>query len=160
GRGGRDERRPGGRRFEGRREGRPGDRDRPFKGRGDAKRPYDGGGRPTGPRRDRDDRRIGAAGRERSAPAHPDPVLPDDVTGGELDTEARAELRTLPKELATKVGRHLVVAGRLAAEHPGLATERARPVRRLASRVGVGRGAAVTAAKHARQWAEPLAPVW
>lgn len=157
GRGGRDERRPGGRRFEGRREGRPGDRDRPFKGRGDAKRPYDGGGRPTGPRRDRDDRRIGAAGRERSAPAHPDPVLPDDVTGGELDTEARAELRTLPKELATKVARHLVMAGRLAEEDPGLAFDHAKAARRLASRVGIVREAAGIAAYHAGEWAEALA---
>lgn len=84
-------------------------------------------------------------------------MLPDDVTGGELDTEARAELRTLPKELATKVARHLVMAGRLAEEDPGLAFDHAKAARRLASRVGIVREAAGIAAYHAGEWAEALA---
>ncbi|GGT91833.1 hypothetical protein GCM10010208_13570 [Actinomadura livida] len=157
GRGGRDERRAGGRRFEGRREGRPGDRDRPFKGRGGPKRPQDGGGRPSGPRGDRPDRRTRTDERERPAPKHDDPILPDDVTGEELDVDARTELRTLPKELATKVARHLVMAGRLADEEPERAYKHARAARRLASRVGVVREAAGIAAYHAGEWAEALA---
>ncbi|MEU8800015.1 hypothetical protein [Spirillospora sp. NPDC048819] len=86
-----------------------------------------------------------------------DPILPDDVTGEELDEEARAELRTLPKELAAKVARHLVMAGRLAEEEPERAYKHARAARRLASRVGVVREAAGIAAYHAGEWSEALA---
>ena len=88
---------------------------------------------------------------------HDDPILPDDVTGEELDADARAELRTLPKELAAKVARHLVMAGRLGEEDPESAYKHARTARRLASRVGVVREAAGIAAYHAGEWAEALA---
>ncbi|QXJ26299.1 hypothetical protein AGRA3207_000688 [Actinomadura graeca] len=67
------------------------------------------------------------------------------------------ELRTLPKELATKVARHLVMAGRLAEDEPEKAYKHARAARRLASRVGVVREAAGLAAYHAGEWAEALA---
>ncbi|MFI0408369.1 hypothetical protein [Actinomadura sp. 3N508] len=88
---------------------------------------------------------------------HDDPLLPDDVTGEELDTDARIELRTLPKDLAAKVARHLVMAGRLAEEEPEQAYKHARAARRLASRVGIVREAAGIAAYHAGEWAEALA---
>ncbi|XRQ15746.1 hypothetical protein ACN3XK_34175 [Actinomadura welshii] len=88
---------------------------------------------------------------------HDDPLLPDEVTGEELDADARTELRTLPKELATKVARHLVMAGQLAEEDPERAYKHARTARRLASRVGVVREAAGIAAYHAGEWAEALA---
>ncbi|MFS2292193.1 MAG: hypothetical protein FWJ90_05760 [Actinomadura sp.] len=84
-------------------------------------------------------------------------MLPDDVTGAELHSEVRAELRSLPKELATKVARHLVMAGRLAEEDPELSFRHAKAARRLASRVGIVREAAGIAAYRAGEWAEALA---
>ncbi|MGI5169226.1 hypothetical protein ACQEU3_33260 [Spirillospora sp. CA-253888] len=83
-------------------------------------------------------------------------MLPDDVTGEELDVDARAELRTLPKDLAARVARHLVMAGRLAEDDPETAYKHARAARRLASRVGIVREAAGLAAYHAGEWAEAL----
>ncbi|MCP9948015.1 hypothetical protein [Actinomadura madurae] len=164
---GKREGRPGGRRFEGKREGRPGEREKPFKGRGGPKRPQDrrrqdgrpqgAGNRSYGPPRERDDRKARFEERERPAPKHDDPLLPDEVTGDELDADARVELRTLPKELAAKVARHLVMAGRLAEEEPELSYRHAKAARRLASRVGIVREAAGIAAYHAGEWAEALA---
>ncbi|WP_235834702.1 tetratricopeptide repeat protein [Actinomadura logoneensis] len=84
-------------------------------------------------------------------------MLPDDVTGAELDEEAREELRTLPKDLAARVARHLVMAGRLAEDDPELAYKHARAARRLASRVGIVREAAGLAAYAAGEWADALA---
>ncbi|MFI6519481.1 hypothetical protein ACIBF1_28265 [Spirillospora sp. NPDC050679] len=78
------------------------------------------------------------------------------MTGEELDVDARAELRTLPKDLAARVARHLVMAGRLAEEDPETAYKHARAARRLASRVGIVREAAGLAAYHAGEWAEAL----
>ncbi|MFC4914040.1 hypothetical protein [Actinomadura gamaensis] len=79
------------------------------------------------------------------------------MTGAELDEEAREELRTLPKDLAARVARHLVMAGRLAEEDPELAYRHARAARRLASRVGIVREAAGLAAYAAGEWADALA---
>ncbi|KAB2361812.1 hypothetical protein F9B16_45580 [Actinomadura montaniterrae] len=84
-------------------------------------------------------------------------MLPDDVTGEELDAEARAELRTLPKDLAERVARHLVMAGRLSEDEPEQAYKHARAARRLASRVGIVREAAGIAAYQTGEWAEALA---
>ncbi|WP_242911205.1 tetratricopeptide repeat protein [Actinomadura terrae] len=95
--------------------------------------------------------------RERPAPKHDDPLLPDEVTGEELDADARLELRTLPKDLATKVARHLVMAGQLSEEEPEKAYKHARAARRLASRVGIVREAAGLAAYRAEEWGEALA---
>ncbi|WP_019633694.1 hypothetical protein [Actinomadura atramentaria] len=84
-------------------------------------------------------------------------MLPDDVTGDELDADARAGLRSLPKDLATRVARHLVMAGRLADEDAERAYAHARAARRVASRVGIVREAAGLAAYHAGEWSEALA---
>lgn len=78
------------------------------------------------------------------------------MTGVELDEEAREELRTLPKDLASRVARHLVMAGRLAEDDPELSYKHARAARRLASRVGIVREAAGLAAYAAGEWAEAL----
>jgi hypothetical protein len=85
------------------------------------------------------------------------PLLPEEVTGEELDAEARVELRTLPRDLATKVARHLVMAGRLVDDDPETAYRHAQEARRLASRVGIVREAAGLAAYHAGEWSEALA---
>ncbi|MFD0690803.1 hypothetical protein [Actinomadura fibrosa] len=79
------------------------------------------------------------------------------MTGEELDADVRTELRTLPKDLAGRVARHLVMAGQLAEEEPERAYKHARAARRLASRVGVVREAAGLAAYRAGEWAEALA---
>lgn len=72
-----------------------------------------------------------------------------------LDPEARAELRTLPGDLADSVARHLVAAG--LADDPEQAYLHAKEARRLAARVGVVREAVGIAAYRAGQWAEAIA---
>jgi tetratricopeptide (TPR) repeat protein len=67
------------------------------------------------------------------------------------------ELRTLPKDLAARVARHLVMAGRLVDDDPAGAYRHAKAARRLASRVGLVREAAGLAAYHAGEWSDALA---
>lgn len=73
-----------------------------------------------------------------------------------LDPEARKELRTLSRETADLVARHLVVTGQLLDEDPQRALAHARAARALAGRVGVVREAAGLAAYGAGEWAEAL----
>lgn len=70
-----------------------------------------------------------------------DPDVPDEVTWHDLDREARAALRSLPKEMAERVGGHLAMAGLLVDEDPERARAHAGAARRLASRVAVVREA-------------------
>lgn len=94
-------------------------------------------------RRDRDDR--------------PDePRLPDDVEFGDLDRGARARLRTLSKNNAELVARHLVMAGRLLEEDPERAYEHAQAAVRRAGRVDVVREAAALTAYATGRYAEAL----
>lgn len=79
------------------------------------------------------------------------------MTGAELDRAARNELKSLPKDLAGEVARHLVMAGRLVDEDPEAAYKHTLVARRLASRVGVVREACGLAAYHAGMWSEALA---
>jgi len=72
-----------------------------------------------------------------------------------LDPEARAELRTLPTDLADSVARHLAAAG--LHEDPDVGYQHAKEARKLAARVGVVREACGIAAYRAGQWAEALA---
>lgn len=78
------------------------------------------------------------------------------MTGGELDREVRAELRTLPTGLATPVARHLVMVGRLMDEDPALAWQHAQAARRSAGRVAAVREAAGVAAYLAGDYAAAL----
>jgi tetratricopeptide (TPR) repeat protein len=73
-----------------------------------------------------------------------------------LDKEARTELRSLSKETADLVARHLVVAGRLLDDDPQQALVHARAARALAGRVGAVREAAGLAAYHAGDWTDAL----
>ncbi|NJP29468.1 hypothetical protein FLW53_35790 [Microbispora sp. SCL1-1] len=85
------------------------------------------------------------------------PPLDPDITPDELDREARAELRSLPNDLADLVASHLVAAARaLSAEDPEKAYEHAKVARRFAGRIGVVREATGIAAYHAGQYAEAL----
>jgi tetratricopeptide (TPR) repeat protein len=81
-------------------------------------------------------------GRPRSREERPRaPEVPEDVTWFALDRDARAALRSLPKEMAERVGGHLAMAGLLVDEDPEQAREHAKVARRLASRVAVVREA-------------------
>lgn len=82
--------------------------------------------------------------------------LPDDVTAKMLDPEVRSELRSLSKETADLVARHLVVTGELLAEDPIAALAHARAARALAARVGPVREAAGLAAYAAQDWQDAL----
>ncbi|MFP5336368.1 MAG: tetratricopeptide repeat protein [Actinomycetes bacterium] len=89
-------------------------------------------------------------------PRVPDPALPDDVTGAELDQEVRADLRSLSKEGASAVARHLVMVARLVDSDPELAWQHAQAARRRAGRLGAVREAVGLAAYHAGHYDEAL----
>jgi tetratricopeptide (TPR) repeat protein len=82
-------------------------------------------------------------------------AVADDITADQLDREARAELRTLPGQLADAVARLLVAAS----QEPDAerAYEYSLQARRLAARVGVVRETSGVAAYRAGRWAEALA---
>ncbi len=75
---------------------------------------------------------------------------------GDLDRAARAPLRTLSKENANQVGRHLVMVGRLLDVDPELAYEHAQAAVRSGGRVDVVREAAGLAAYRTGRYAEAL----
>ncbi len=80
------------------------------------------------------------------------PRIPEDVEARELDREARAELRSLPKGAADTVARHLVAAGRLLEDDPRTALEHALAARSLAGRIAAVREAVGLAAYHSGEW--------
>jgi tetratricopeptide (TPR) repeat protein len=80
--------------------------------------------------------------------------MPDTISADQLDPQVRAELRTLPSDLADAVARRLVAAD--LAEDPEQAYEFALAARRLAARVGVVREACAIAAYRAGRWADAL----
>ena len=126
---------------------------RPFRRDGDgAGRPRrEGDARPfprddAGDRRstgDRGPRRFGSDDRRPSRPPQDQrergPELPDEVTARDLPGGARNELKTLSKENAENVARHLVMAARLIDEDPELAHQHALAASRRAGRVAVVR---------------------
>jgi tetratricopeptide (TPR) repeat protein len=83
------------------------------------------------------------------------PEVPDTVSADQLDPQVRAELRTLPGDLADAVARRLVAAD--LAEDPEQAYQFTLVARRLAARVGVIREACGIAAYRAGRWADALA---
>ena len=76
------------------------------------------------------------------------------MTPDQLEPDARAELRTLPSDLADSVARRLVAAE--LEEDPERAYAHARVARDLAARVGVVREAVGVAAYRVGKWAEAL----
>ena len=76
----------------------------------------------------------------RSVRAHHEaPEIPDEVTPKELDRVALNELKTLSKENAEGVARHLVMTVRLIDSDPQLAHQHAISAARRAGRIGVVR---------------------
>ena len=120
------------------------------------------GGRPGGPGRGRPGRETagtgGTGGPRSGGPAGEAgslPYVPASITADQLDPEARAELRTLPGDLAEAVARQLIAAS--LAEDPEQAYRHAQAARQLAARVGVVRESVGIAAYRAGHWAEALA---
>ena len=75
-----------------------------------------------------------------------EPEIREDITWHDLDREARAALRSLPKEMAEQVGAHLAMAGILIDDDPELARQHTDVARRLAARVAVVREASALTA--------------
>ena len=90
-------------------------------------------------RRDDRDRRI-------KKDFHKDPIIPDDVTGEELDKNVRGDLLTLSAENAKIVGQHLSCVNMFATGNPELAFEHAMAASRHAGRVAMVRETAGYAA--------------
>ncbi|WP_298228591.1 hypothetical protein [Gryllotalpicola sp.] len=70
---------------------------------------------------------------------HDDPEIPNDVTAKQLDPGARGELRTLAKDNAEEVAKHLVMASRLIEDDPELAHRHALSAARRGGRIAVVR---------------------
>jgi 23S rRNA pseudouridine2605 synthase len=75
----------------------------------------------------------------RVRPRHDDPDIPERITPRDLDKAARSELKTLSKENAEQVARHLVAASEALEDDPLLAHRHALSAARRAGRVGVVR---------------------
>jgi tetratricopeptide (TPR) repeat protein len=76
------------------------------------------------------------------------------IEATQLDSRVRAELKTLPRDLAELVARHLAAADQV--DDPELAYQHAIAARKLAARVGVVREACGVAAYLTGRWAEAL----
>ena len=72
-------------------------------------------------------------------PRHDDPELPDDVSSSDLDRLARNELKTLTKDNAEWVAKHLAMAARLIDEDPELAHRHVTSAARRAGRIAIVR---------------------
>lgn len=84
------------------------------------------------------------------------PEIPEDVTASMMDKAARARLRTLSKDNAEDVGRHLVMAGQLLDTDPELAYQYAQIALERGGRVDVVREAAAITAYATGRYAEAL----
>ncbi len=104
--------------------------------------------------RDGDDRAPRNEGLVRQAPVAPD--IPDEITFDLLDKSARASLRTLSKDNAEDVGRHLVMAGRLIDIDPERAYQHAQVAVARGGRVDICREAAALTAYATARYADAL----
>ncbi|MGC4173813.1 hypothetical protein [Demequina sp.] len=84
------------------------------------------------------------------------PEIPEEVVYGQLDRTVRARLRTLSKENAEDVGRHLIMAGSLLETDPELAYRHAAVAASRGGRVDVVREAAALTAYATGRYAEAL----
>jgi tetratricopeptide TPR_4 len=81
-----------------------------------------------------------------TARAHDEPSVPKDFDESSLPVNVRAELKSLPKDLAATVGGHILAAGELLDVDPELAHRHAEAAKRRAGRLPVVREAAAEAA--------------
>ncbi len=84
------------------------------------------------------------------------PEIPEEVLASELDPDARGRLRTLSKDNADDVARHLVMAGRLIDHDPELAYRHAQVALARGGRVDIVREAAAITAYATGRYAEAL----
>lgn len=94
---------------------------------------------------------------ERIAKRQQEPALPDDVSPRDLDPSILQDLKSLSRDNADTVGRHMVMAAVLMEEDPQLALAHARAAKDRAGRVAVVRETCGIAAYHAGEWKEALA---
>ncbi|WP_249204072.1 hypothetical protein [Brevibacterium sp. SMBL_HHYL_HB1] len=142
----RDDERRGGYQGKRRDDDRRGGRDRGGRGRGDNDR--------------RASRKTdtGEYAREQRArrPRIQEPEIPEGVTGRELDKEIFGQLRSLDKENAAMVAKHLVAAGGLLDLDPDRAHEHAKAAMARAGRVAVVREALGIAAYYVEKYDEAV----
>ena len=130
------------------------------------------GQRGDGHRQRRHSQRAGSGrneGQRRSGPSRPnfreertakrmkEPSLPQDITSRDLDPSILQDLRSLSKDNAEQVGRHMVMAATLMQDDPQLALQHARAAKERAGRGAVVRETCGIAAYHAGEWKEALA---
>lgn len=84
------------------------------------------------------------------------PDIPDEIVFGQLDREVRQRLRTLSKDNAEDVGRHLIMAGALIDLDPELAYQHAQVALQRGGRVDVVREANALAAYATGRFTEAL----
>ncbi|WP_152650285.1 hypothetical protein [Demequina aestuarii] len=89
-------------------------------------------------------------------PAVDAPEIPDEIQFGQLDREVRQRLRTLSKDNAEDVGRHLIMAGALIELDPELAYRHAQVALQRGGRVDVVREANALAAYATGRFTEAL----
>ena len=112
--------------------------------------PREGSSRPpragAGREERRDDRQSRPEELRAVRPAFDEPTVPDEVTASDLNAAARNQLKTLSKENADAVARHLAMAAEVIDADPELAHRHAIAATRRAGRIGVVREtAAITA---------------
>src|SRR5665647_3632909 len=86
----------------------------------------------------------------------PEPSIPDDVTGFELDRSVKNQLRTLSKENAVGVGQHLVMVARFLDTDIEAAQAHAETAVRRAGRVPAAREALGLVHYRKGEWAKAL----
>jgi len=89
-------------------------------------------------------------------PRLPEPAIPDDVTGFELDRSVKNQLRTLSKENAVGVGQHLVMAAAYLDTDIEAAQAHAETAVRRAGRVPAAREALGLVHYRKGEWAKAL----
>ncbi|WP_314502683.1 hypothetical protein [uncultured Microbacterium sp.] len=112
--------------------------------------PREGSSRPpragAGREERRDDRQSRPEELRAVRPAFDEPIVPDEVAATDLNAAARNQLKTLSKENAEEVARHLAMAAEVIDADPQLAHRHAIAATRRAGRIGVVREtAAITA---------------
>lgn len=103
---------------------------KPYARREATKKPY--------PKREGDERRASRPP-QRDERRERGPEIPEEITPRDLHPQARNELKTLSKENADEVARHLAMASRLIDDDPQLAHEHALAASRRAGRIAIVR---------------------
>src|SRR5665647_951033 len=114
-----------------------------------------GGGRRSDRGADREGQRSGSMLTPKK-PRLPEPAIPDDVTGFELDRSVKNQLRTLSKENAVGVGQHLVMAAAFLDTDIEAAQAHAETAVRRAGRVPAAREALGLVHYRKGEWAKAL----